>query len=482
MSGFLEPHSPSTVSHWIATNRGSETLHNHGKDDKLPEKADIVIVGAGISGALLAYHLTHPQNDEVSIKKGSRIVILEGAEVSSSATGRNGGHFAPATFLSFPKLTSSLEDGGAGLTDSQATEILLHEWDNFERNKNLIKKHDLIDKVDLWEGKIMTIYDTKEKLNKAYELYERWLKCLKEKGLQDYSDNTFCKDPDEAVKVSRVKNAFGYSTRSAGSVHPHRLVTEILKICLSSTDFNVSLYTSTPVLDISSFDGSQENTIKTNRGTIKAEKVVLCTNAHTPHLFPKEHPLKESIFPLRIQMGLITPTLDYSGVKGLKTNYGFPLAYCANTPNGIVLGAGASDYIRAGIGKPEDYINNSNDRELLPECTKYLKSFMTNTMVDWNENAEGEGLMRTWTGVTANTFDRLPLIGEIPNRKNLFISAGFNGHGMSTTHTCNRALARLIGSESWDQDFPEAYIISENRLKRKLVEGGHYRYVTGNKL
>jgi hypothetical protein len=60
MSDFRKPHPPSTVSHWIATvnnppegienkltkqNRGPGSLHNYGKDDALPENADIVIVG-----------------------------------------------------------------------------------------------------------------------------------------------------------------------------------------------------------------------------------------------------------------------------------------------------------------------------------------------------------------------------------------------------------------------------------------------------
>jgi hypothetical protein len=41
---------------------------------------------AGISGALLAYHLTHPEEGSGGIPEGSKIVILEGSEVSSSAS------------------------------------------------------------------------------------------------------------------------------------------------------------------------------------------------------------------------------------------------------------------------------------------------------------------------------------------------------------------------------------------------------------
>lgn len=68
-------------------------------------------------------------------------------------------------------------------------------------------------------------------------------------------------------------------------------------------------------------------------------------------------------------------------------------------------------------------------------------------MVGWGKQAIGEGLTRTWTGVMAYTIDRLPLIGPVPDRPGLFLSAGYNvsstscapsradplqGHGMSS--------------------------------------------------
>jgi glycine/D-amino acid oxidase-like deaminating enzyme len=47
-------------------------------------------------------------------------------------------------------------------------------------------------------------------------------------------------------------------------------------------------------------------------------------------------------------------------------------------------------------------------------------------MVGWGEQAIGEGLTRTWTGVMGYTIDRLPLIGPVPGRPGLFLSAGYN--------------------------------------------------------
>ena len=147
-------------------------------------------------------------------------------------------------------------------------------------------------------------------------------------------------------------------------MHPHKLTTELLKLALASTAYNVSLYTNTPVLSL--VDGG----VKTPDGNIKAGKVALCTNAHTPHLFPSDSPLRKMIYPVRSQMGLITPTLPYSGSKSPATSYGFDQAYFMTSKGGIVLGAGAMDYLGAGVGKPEEFVCNVKDWELLPHCEK----------------------------------------------------------------------------------------------------------------
>jgi hypothetical protein len=121
-----------------------------------------------------------------------------------------------------------------------------------------------------------------------------------------------------------------------------------------------------------------------------------------------------------------------------------------------------------------------------------LKGFMERTFDGWEEKAYGEGLTRTWTGVMAYTVDRLPLIGPIPDMKGMFLSAGYNvsrtggheadlikGHGMSTTHTCNRGLARFLASGNWDVDFPVPYILTEERMQRKMPNDDKLEHLMG---
>jgi glycine/D-amino acid oxidase-like deaminating enzyme len=172
--------------------------------------------------------------------------------------------------------------------------------------------------------------------------------------------------------MSRVRGAVGCSTRNAGSVHPHKFTTELLKLAIASERDHISLFTGTPVIDVSETQASSGQDVRTNRGIIRAKQIILCTNAHTPHLFPEDHPLKTFIFPSRQKMGLVTPTTSFAGTRALQTTYGFPKGYCATTSGGIVVGLGERVYVSEGCGSAEDFIGNSDDTTVLPGCTELL--------------------------------------------------------------------------------------------------------------
>ena len=115
------------------------------------------------------------------------------------------GHFAPATFHSYASLTKPKDQGGCGLSKSQAVHILKKEWDNFILNKDLIKKWGLQDKVDLWEGISTTIYSSEEELENAKRVYADWVEAIEEHGTPDWSDNRFYTNQAEVEKVRNRK-------------------------------------------------------------------------------------------------------------------------------------------------------------------------------------------------------------------------------------------------------------------------------------
>lgn len=88
--GFPHPHP--TLSFWLQGTRNN-ALIGHRTTDTIPSDADVVIIGAGMSGAATAYHILKGHDST----RGSlpNVLILEAREACYGATGRNGGHCKP---------------------------------------------------------------------------------------------------------------------------------------------------------------------------------------------------------------------------------------------------------------------------------------------------------------------------------------------------------------------------------------------------
>lgn len=75
----------STVSFWLTE---PDRLADYRSTEELPATSDVVIIGSGISGTSVAYHL---QQESKTKSAAPSVTILEAREACSGATGRNGG-------------------------------------------------------------------------------------------------------------------------------------------------------------------------------------------------------------------------------------------------------------------------------------------------------------------------------------------------------------------------------------------------------
>lgn len=75
------PQDDPTQSYWQDP---PDKIADLKSTEELPEQADIVIIGSGISGAAIAWNLLQDGNPSPSI------VMLEARQACSGATGRNG--------------------------------------------------------------------------------------------------------------------------------------------------------------------------------------------------------------------------------------------------------------------------------------------------------------------------------------------------------------------------------------------------------
>jgi len=83
------PVSNPTTPYWRTK---LHRLDSHRSTETLPSESDVVIIGSGISGVSVAYHLSQPDTGAGEASPAPSILLLEARQVCSGATGRNGGH------------------------------------------------------------------------------------------------------------------------------------------------------------------------------------------------------------------------------------------------------------------------------------------------------------------------------------------------------------------------------------------------------
>jgi glycine/D-amino acid oxidase-like deaminating enzyme len=132
---------------------------------------------------------------------------------------------------------------------------------------------------------------------------------------------TLVTDKDELAKL-RVPTATGaVVTKIAARMWPYKFVARILEDLVMSSELKGSfnLQTFTPVESLNE-TGADGWIVNTPRGSIKAAKVVLATNAYTSHLMPN---FADLIVPVRGQMSALEPCPSVAEKSRLKTSFGF---------------------------------------------------------------------------------------------------------------------------------------------------------------
>lgn len=118
---------------------------------RLPSEAESVIVGSGISGALIAHELqarSQPGND-------SLVVMLEARSVCSGASGRNGGHIKPDCYKHFAAFQSKYGT-------QEAIRLCRFEMENMRDSVAFIRAQGLAGVCDLVETRAVDVFMTPE--------------------------------------------------------------------------------------------------------------------------------------------------------------------------------------------------------------------------------------------------------------------------------------------------------------------------------
>ncbi|HEX8682874.1 MAG TPA: FAD-dependent oxidoreductase [Ardenticatenaceae bacterium] len=423
--------------------------------ERLPEQVDLLIIGAGLTGASAAYHALD------LVGQGQRVAVVEMGEPCSQASGRNGGNFEliPENFFGqyeglvrerykflkavYPRLD---EETLRVQADRQAALIIGFGTRNGARFDRIV---------------------TEEKLDCDYSP-RGWLR-IAESAEEERAlggEVELVGDPSRLVTWDRERIAAelglrayfgGRNAPKSGNYHPRKFVIGLLRAALER---GVELYARLRVDAVVTGAGPSP-IVCTAEGDIVARRVIVATNAFTSQLFPELAQI-ECYQSQIMNLEHVTDSLKGMTVTEKKGDlyYNFP---------------GERRYVDAeGVTRGMLHVGGGLDRPApLPEDLQRSASVLGLTKAGIDRRfpeTRGQPPSRVWTGPMAFTPDRLPVMGFLRrggDPQALVIAAGFNGYGGSYCVEAGYTAVEMIRRGAALPEVPED-VFSPHRF---LVEG-----------
>lgn len=355
-------------------------------------KQDVIIVGAGFTGLWTA----------ISIKEKypkKNILIIEKNAIPIGASSRNAG------FACFGSLTEIIADSEKMGWD-KTLDLVKMRFEGLQKIQQFFKA----DEIDFELCSGFELIETNSFLSKIDEVNKK-LKSIT--GIEKtYQIN------QQKLEEFGLKNS-GYLIENPleGSLHSGKLLMKLLKKC---QDLGVEFLFGTNVQNIS--ETEDEIIVETENAAIKAEKIVICTNAFTNDLLPDLE-----IIPARGQI-LLTEPIENLKLKGtFHFDEGF--YYFRNLGNRILLGGA-----RNKAFQEEETTELATTEFLQNHLEKFLKEIILP-----NQDFK---ISHRWSGIMAMGLEKSPIVKQLSPRK--YCAVRLSGMGVALAPKIGEIVADLI--------------------------------------
>lgn len=382
-------------------------------------EADVVIVGAGITGISTAYNL---------VKSGKKVIVVEAREVGMGTTGFSTGNLYVPT-AQFDTILS--KHGQQTLEDvvwarSQALNFIKERISEFN--------------IDCSLTTVPWCYSTNREED-VREIQKEY-KAMKSGGLP-VSDTTPYEFPFTAKAVAVLDdqaqfNPLQYVKKLAAEIAGDR--------CL--------IFENTRVLDIKDGDTC---VVETTGGTIRAGKVVQAT--HTPKGLYAVHAVMEVYreFALAVQLNQEVPKGGIYWIREGDNKYSIR-PYTTHEGNFAII-----------INETQKLGHKERTEENFANLEKYIRSVF--------EVGEAKYF---WAAQKYMPADTLPYIGTSPLQNNVYIATGFASDGLIWGTAASMIISDLIlrKGNKWGRTFdPKRFTpiaSAENALKENIDVVSHF--------
>ncbi|KAL2919210.1 hypothetical protein HK105_200853 [Polyrhizophydium stewartii] len=413
-----------------------------------PAAADIVIVGAGISGASVALGVARRLAAKVATAAPTSVLLLDARDVAGGATGRNGG-------LMWPGLPDTWEALVAKYGVAVTKDLLRFDLDNCRAMEEAARDAPTDPALDpcmfKFAGGGINILNTQSE----FDAWAKNIDDMRRGGCPDWGVSLW--DSAELAKhLPNVANAVGaVHNTHAWRVRSGRLTLHLLRkafaLAHDSGALSMAFSPRTAVERVEPPSAGTSGPVRllTSQGAIAAKTVVYCTNAYTPSLFPEV-----DITPIKNQVVVTDRIKRIPFDFAIKSHSGYNYV-SPREDSRIVVGG-----MRYLVDTYE--VGNDDDANLHPAVSAGLAEYVPTNLPELEPAESRElggsqtvGVAEEWAGIMGFTSSQMPLVGQIPDRPGELICAGFSGHGIARACLCGKAVADMaLGIDAAAVDDP----------------------------
>jgi len=359
-----------------------------------PKRYDVIIVGGGIIGSSVAYHLTRDRNE-------TNVAVVE----------RDPAYEKASTTLSMVnfRIQFSLKEN---VLISQYTSEL------FDRFEEIMQVRDTRPNISLArEGNLFLINEAGRPAAEASMKQQQELSCDVE-----------WLNPDAIKAKYPLYDADQYPGGTFSPQDGHFDAYAVLMAYRAKAISQGAVYIADEVTGLKKNDGRVTGVELASGGVLEAENVVNCAGAWASEV-AKTAGVSIPVIPTKRQIFVLDTAVKPAGP--------LPLTIL---PSGLYFRTETGGLILLGKSMDEDPVgfDFTWDRDrfmdlLWPELAEFVPAFDT------------AKLMRGWAGLYAvNELDGNALLGEWPELKGFYLANGFSGHGLQQAPAVGRYISELI--------------------------------------